>query len=520
MRAWLPLAAMAMSVVVLLVHLGITVMRPDRALVTFDSAQYAVAGRATARLGRLATTFVLPHESARPAEPPFPLILGHPLVPLANALAFRIGGAHGAFTLVFPGLALVLLAGCVTVLTSALGAGPGIALAAAVAVVMHPTALRYGSEGLTEIPFALALTAAALALVGTTGRGRALAFGLALGMAHLARPVLVPLLPAWIAALACVAPAGARVRTTAWALLAFAPFAGALAFYKAMAAGDPFVDIARYNLLIGLEPRFTSLTVQCAAALPQPLEYLRAHPAAFVDKLARELPGLLARSFGQAGAVAPLALAGIAIGLFRRERRGVVVALAGSILLLALVVAASLPSRRYLVPLLPLEIALGLSTLERIARRVGIGPPLLTGLALALATVTAVWPTAHLWRWSYTHSVSDRVALTETEWRRAGAQIALRVPPRTLIASDAGAFIAWYADRPAVLLPQRPEDLAALTSRLPLEALVLTDEWLLDQPGFEEWLAIATGGASPHGWRRVSPVAAGRLNAVVLLRTR
>ena len=518
--AWLPIASMAMAMIVLVVHLGITVMETDRALVTFDSAEYAVAGRTTARLGRLATTFVLPHESVLPAEPPFPLILGHPLVPLANALAFRLGGEHGALTLVLPGLALVLLAGVVTALAGALGAGPGAAFAAACAVVLHPLVLRYASEGLTELPFTLALAAAALVLTVAPGRGRAFAFGLVLGMAHLARPVMVPLLPAWLLALALVAPAGRRWRAVAWALAAFAPFAGALATYKALAAGDAFADIARYNLLIGLDPRYTPLTVQCAVTLPQPLVFLRAHPAAFMGKLAHGLPGLLVTSFGQAGLLAPLALAGTGAGLARRERRGVALALTGSALLLALLVAASLPSRRYLVPLLPLEIAFGFAALDRIARRVGLGPPLLTALALALATVTSAWPTARDWRWAFTRHVRDRGEFTETEWRRAGAQIALRVPPGALIVSDAGAFVAWYADRPAVLLPQRPADLVTLARRLPVDALVLTDEWLLDQPGFEGWHAITGGGAAPDGWKAVAPVAAGRLHAVVLLRTR
>ena len=55
---------------VLGVHLTLTVFRTDRARVTFDSAQYAVAGREWARSGRLATTFVLPREPRHPTRPP------------------------------------------------------------------------------------------------------------------------------------------------------------------------------------------------------------------------------------------------------------------------------------------------------------------------------------------------------------------------------------------------------------------------------------------------------------------
>jgi hypothetical protein len=516
--AWLVPSAVLLAALVLAIHVGITVLGTGRGLLTFDSAEYAVAGRATARAGRLVTTFVLPHESRAPATPPFPLVLGHPLVPLADAVLFRLGGAQAILTLIPAGLALLVLAACVAALAPALGAGTGLTLVAVATLVLHPQILRYASEGLTEIPFAAALAVAALALARPVTRGRALAFGTVLGVAHLARPVMGPLLPAWLAGLALATPRRSRIRAVSWALVAFAPWALAITFYKLLAAGSPTTDIARYNLLVGLDPRFTPLAVQCAVDPPDPLVWLAAHPQAFAAKLARELPGLTFAAWGQAGWLALPALAGTAVALFHRERRGIAVALAGTSLLLALLVAATLPSHRYLVPLLPLEIAFAFATLERLARRLGLAGPVVMVAALALAVPVAWLPTARDWRWAVTRGVRDRGVFDEREWCEAGAAIARRVPPGTLIASDAGAFVAWYADRPAVLIPERPADLVTLEKRLPVDALVLTNEWLLDQPGFEIWGRVAGRGERLPGWRRVRSVTAGRLRAGIWLR--
>jgi len=513
-------AAVLVTGIVLTLHLVLTVAGTGRTLFTFDSAEYAVAGRATARDGRLVTTFVLPHESRGYATPPFPLVLGHPLVPLADALVFRLGGERAALTLLPAAAALLVLVGCVAALAPALGAGPGLTLVAAVTLALHPKILHYASEGLTEIPFAAALAAGALAIVRPVTRGRALACGVALGVAHLARPVMGPLLPAWLLGLALVTPRGTRIRAVGWALAAFAPFALGITLYKWLATGDPAADLARYNLLVGLDPRFTPSALQCAVDLPSPLAWLRAHPHAFAAKLARELPGLVFAAWGQAGWLAPLAFAGAGFALFHHERRGVAVALAGSSLLLALLVAATLPSHRYLIPLLPLEIAFAFATLDRLARRIGLAGPLTMVVALALAVTVSALPTARDWRWAVTRRVRDRGAFDEREWREAGLAIARRVPPGALVASDAGAFVAWYADRPAVLVPGRPGDLATLETRLPVSALVLTNEWLLDQPGFDSWRRIATGADPLAGWRRVDPVVAGRLHATVWLRER
>jgi hypothetical protein len=516
--AWLVPLAVLVTGIVLAIHLGITVAGTGRTLLTFDSAEYAVAGRATARAGRLETTFVLPHETRVPATPPFPLVLGHPLVPLADAAMFRLGGERASLTLVPAALALLVLAACVAALAPALGAGTGLALVAVLTLALHPQILRYASEGLTEIPFAAALAAAALVIARPVTRGRAIGFGLVLGVAHLARPVMGPLLPAWLAGLALATPRGTRLRAVIAALVGFAPAALAVTLYKWVAAGNPTADIARYNLLVGLDPRFTPLAVQCAVSPPDPMVWLRAHPAAFSAKLVRELPPLVFAAWGQAGWLAPLALVGTGVALFHRERRGIAVALAGSTVLLALLVAATLPSHRYLIPLLPLEIVVAFATLEALARRLGIGGPIAMVAALALAVPVAALPTARDWRWAITTGARDRGVFTEREWREAGQGIARRVPPGALVASDAGAFVAWYADRPAVLIPEGPGDLDALRSRLPVRALVLTNEWLLDQPGFEGWSRVASGANRPTGWRRVRTVVAGRLRAAIWLR--
>jgi hypothetical protein len=88
------------------------------------------------------------------------------------------------------------------------------------------------------------------------------------------------------------------------------------------------------------------------------------------------------------------------------------------------------------------------------------------------------------------------------------------------MATDAGAILAWYADRPAVLLPAEPGDMNRLGTRLPIDAIVLTNEWLLARPGFEAWRAVADASAALPGWSPIAIVRSGGLRAVVLARDR
>ena len=56
-------------------------------VLSYDTAQYALAARELARHGRLATTYALPLELARHPEPPWPLALIQPGLVILEAIA-------------------------------------------------------------------------------------------------------------------------------------------------------------------------------------------------------------------------------------------------------------------------------------------------------------------------------------------------------------------------------------------------------------------------------------------------
>ena len=65
-------------------HVRISVLVPDAARFSFDSAEYALAGRAWLETGRLVTPFVHPAALGISPGPPYPLLVGpHGLPSLA-----------------------------------------------------------------------------------------------------------------------------------------------------------------------------------------------------------------------------------------------------------------------------------------------------------------------------------------------------------------------------------------------------------------------------------------------------
>ena len=130
--AWIALAVSTLAV--LLVHLEIAVRRTGVALFSFDSAEYALAGRTLATTGRLATPFAHPAILASIPGPPFPLLVGHPLVPVLDALVFAIGGARPALTLIPAGAAFIAVVVLTAVLARRVSASPWVPWTAAAAM--------------------------------------------------------------------------------------------------------------------------------------------------------------------------------------------------------------------------------------------------------------------------------------------------------------------------------------------------------------------------------------------------
>ena len=221
--AWWALALAAATIA--LAHAHVTVTGPDAERLTFDSAEYALAGRAWLETGRLVTPFVYPAALGAAPGPPFPLLAARPLVPALDALAFAIAGPTENATLLPSLLAFVACVLLVARLVLGLCGSRAAALGAAAAFAASPWALGFACDGRSEMPFTALLTAALVLLWEFPLAPRPVAFGIVLGLAHLARPVLLPILPAIALGFWLLAPQGQRVRLGLLVLAVFLPLA-------------------------------------------------------------------------------------------------------------------------------------------------------------------------------------------------------------------------------------------------------------------------------------------------------
>lgn len=516
--AWALLALGALLLALL--HVRTVVVGPDAARFSFDSAEYALAGRAWLETGRLSTPFVHPAALGSSPGPPYPLVVGHPLVPALNALAFALAGKDPLVTLVPAMLAYVATVLLVARLALALTGSRAGALGAAAAFAVTPWALRFASEGLSEMPFTAFLTAAFLLLWRTPQHPRPALLGAILGLCHLTRPVTVPLLPAFVVGLWLLTPAPLRVRHLVRAGAAFLPLAALTAIYKWAATGTPFADVGGYLLLGGASPEFVTARLNRMTPPPEALEWIRAHPGEWFAKLARNL-----RSLGYGawwlGGKWPGALATLAclVAIVRGEPRARAFALtfAGSAALLTLLACATVADPRMLFPLLPVAIGLSFAVLTRVAEAIGRGRRVLVAAASAGAVLLGVLPLAR--EWKNAGSLAGRSEFREREWRGL-AESAGGLLPRGdgLVASDAAPWIAWWTRKPVTLVPLEPAALRDGPERLRPAAVVLTNEWLISRPGEAAWKRIFDERRPPPGFRLAGHVRSGRLEAVVFHR--
>jgi len=517
--AWCALALAA--VVVVLVHRHVTVTGPDAERFTFDSAEYALAGRAWLETGRLETPFVHPAALGSAPGPPFPLLVGHPLVPALDALAFAIAGRTADATLLPSMLAFVACVLLVARLALALAGSRAAAIAAAAAFATSPWALKFACEGRTEMPFAALLTAALLLLCELPEAPRPLALGIVLGFAHLARPVVVPLLPALALAFWWLSPPAERARFGVRALAGFLPLAALTAVYKWAATGSPFFDVGGYLVLTGISPEWAVARLNRMTPPPDALAWVREHPAAYADKLARSLRSIAYGAWLAVGR-GPGALAGMAalLTIARGDARArrFARALAAITALLTLLAAATVPDPRMLFPLLPAGVALTFAAIARLAEAQVRWRRPAFAIAAALVVLMSAVPLVRQWQALRFGDPRARAGLSGTEWRELGAAVAPLLPDAGLVASDAAPWIAWYTRRPTTAVPLEPRELLTWPARLRPEAVVLTNEYLIHQPLEGSWRVLFERDEPPAGFRLAGHVHAGRLEAAVFTR--
>jgi len=524
--------ALALAVAVLATaHAWITVVRPGVERFTFDSAEYAVAGRAWLETGRLQTLFIYPAMLGGVPGPPFPLLAGHPLVPALDALVFAIAGPTPDATLVPSLLAFVACVLLVARLALALGGSSAAALGAAAAFAFSPWALGLACEGRSEMPFAALLTAAILLLWKQLETPRPLALGVVLGFAHLARPVVVPLLPAFALGVWLLTPPGRRARSCLLVLAGFLPLAALTALYRWAAAGSPFAGSGSYLLLAGVSPEWAMSRINRMTPPPDALAWIVARPVPFAGKVARGVVTVVSGAFARAPLTGAFAVLAASLALVRGSAaRGFVLSLAAMAALLVLFTAATVASSRMLFPLLPAGVSLafaGIAWLTEMKPR--LRRPVLAIVA-ALAVLGGGVPLARYWH-ALRFGAPDTsapatppvpaeplVALRAAEWRDLFAAVAPLLPREGLVASDVAPWIAWHMRRPTTIVPLEPSALLTGPRRLAPEAVVLTNEDLILLPLEGDWRRIFQSGEPPTGYRLAGRVHAGRLEAVVFTR--
>ena len=496
-------------------HLWLTIARPDRAIFSFDSAEYALAARELLRTGVLATPFAYLALLPAGAHPPYPLVAGNPMLPLLQVPAFALFGVHAWVSLVPAVILYVVVVVLVGLLALEATGSVALAVVAGVALALQPQVLLVTADPLSEMVFSAPWTAALLLLVRGARRPRPLAVGALLGLAHLARPVLLPMIPAWLVGVALQAPRGKRLQHLARFAAGFAPFLVGLSAYYVATTGSPWSRAGGLMVLTGLGPGFGEHDVARQISPPAPLAWIRAHPQAFWEKLVRGSAAMLPRMLGLGGRVIGILFLVHLVrpGLDGRAR----FVLAFSVVALTALAVLTLPWALYLLPLVPVAVALGLAEAWRLARAARAP----AWLAVALAAVLGAWycarPTIAAWQAA---TASDRPVgrrLQEREMVAFGRALAARVPAGTIVCSDMAPWIAWYADRTSLVLPMSLAALDTARARWQVGAIVLTNEWDDHTRAAEPWPAVWEGRAPLPGWACHDTLVAGQLRALVLL---
>jgi len=493
-------------------HLGWTVLRADRPWFTYDSALYALAGRELAETGRLTTPYAYVGTLLPGSQPPFPQIAGHPLLPLLEAPLFALLGARPWLSLVWPWLALLCTVVFATSLAWRAGGRLRHAVLAGVALAATPAMLANATDGVSDMPFTAAWTAALLVVAGYRWQPSSGTLGALLGIAHLARPVVVPTLPVWVAVVAWGAPPGARARHVLRLFAGFLPFALLLCVYKWLTTGDPFTEVGQIMLLVGLSPGFGAHDVARLMHPPLAWAWIAQHPGPFAHKLLANLADLVPQGFSLGGWLPGLGFAWFVLGPGPRERGPLRVVLAAAFAVLVLLAACTLPRVHYLFPMLPAMVALGTVGLAELLGRLRLPPRTVTLLLAAALSWSSLRPLAVEWT---RQAGPPPGGFTETDLRRAGRDLARAFPPGTLVTSDMAPWVSWYSGLPSVNLPRRVADLDELRRDHDLGGVVLTNEWLIRRPEDAEWGRAWASGEGLPGWRPSGRVRRGAFEAAL-----
>ena len=465
-------------------------------VLSYDSAQYALAARELADHGRLATTFALPLELVKHATPPWPLAVVQPGLVVAEAFGFELarlapgtGGAYGDprewLVLAVPFLCYLGSALLLAFTTSRLLArhAPDVSAAGRVllgaivgaALLLDPEAQHFAAGGFTELPFALGLIAALAALALEWAPSRPLLFGLLLGATGSFRANMLWLAPLLALAAAALAP-GRRPRTLLLALAGYALVSAPWWLYKWGAFGSPGWDLTRWVVWDHVEGR-SWFSIYHLPEMPE-VPHGAAAARLLAAKAVHNLPALLlAVSTGPR----PLWLGALALwaAVTPGPRAPRIAALATLAAFAAGVLAAavSIPWLRYVFPTRVALEAAGLLALWALivrfagsSRTVAVRATVLGAGVLSLGW--GVWTTGRGLE-EARETAARREVPSAAGIATLAQRVSLEVPAGEALMSNLGPILAWSARRPVVHLALAPTDVEACRRRVDTRTVVL-----------------------------------------------
>jgi 4-amino-4-deoxy-L-arabinose transferase-like glycosyltransferase len=491
--------------------------------VTFEFCQYAEIGRnllegrgyRTAEVSPYVLAYLdergIPFDAAHPA----PVLDRFPLQSLLTAAAEALLGRRDAAVLA---LSALILAACAaaTVLVGSLFFSGGEAVLAGLLVALDPSFQRgFVLWGLPDFGFLLTtlLATAALCLaVPAAGKPsnprRWLAAGALAGLAWLSRSNLILWLPVF-----AVLPLRLRARERAAALGAWAAgfalvsapgwlyflrwcgsvnpptFAWDLAHHVTQDT-PPWLDyrVTAVSEVLGRLPalglKFRSLLVRYLSDLPTMWQMRLLFPLAcvgagylFLEDRTSADPGRGARRWILLNA-AMLSVQIPAFSLLRYDQ------------------IANVFTGRYLLWFAPAAFLLAARGAERLGA--AYGRPRAGLVVLALANLLFFGPDLVRPRERTQHPLRLPVA----EWPEIRA--AAELPESGLVVTNLPTQVAWYARRPAVMLPSSPDELEAIARRHELAGVLITRLWIGELYQTPRWRTVLLDPAAQRElWRRL-----------------
>lgn len=487
-------------------------------IMSYDSAQYALAARELAWHGKLATPFALPVDLAWHAAPPWPLSVVQPGLLLAEAAIFKLVPARGAaggsdprawLTLVLPFVSYLLLtAGAVLgarhLLARHVEDAPrwirvGAPATLGLMLSLDAEAQHFALAGLTELPFTVLLLLAVLGLARGLAAEQPLGYGLVLGVAGLFRANMLWLAPLCALAVVWSSPPGRRSRAGVLVMVGYLIPLLPWWFYKWRAFGSPAWDLTRFEVWDHVEGR-SWFQLFHRADPPQVPHGL--HAAALLARKAWEnLPRLLLPLLsGPRG----LWFGALVCWLFTRPPRPVAAAamvLLAGLALNILAACLGMPLIRYAFPTRLLAEGAGLFALWALIRRIpGTSERLRGALCVIAAMLALVWGVSVTLAGQAEARATSRERGVPTSRTLTALSVTLGdvLTPGETVMSNLGPALAWQTRHPVIHLAYAPADVNPCRVRHDFRHIVLA--FRSAERAWEEWQEIVErpGTAETH----------------------